>query len=145
MRNLTFCSSALRCNQCRKLKIRFVGLYLYICRKKGINPCINKNGEWSIMPTYDYRCEKCGEHFEYFQKMSAEPLSVCEKCGGHLVRLLGAGVGIIFKGSGFYCTDYKSKSGSPSSSSPSSSSSSSSSTESKTETKKETKSESKPA
>ncbi len=63
------------------------------------------------MPTYDYVCEKCGDHFEHFQKMSSEPLSVCEKCGGHLKRLIGSGVGIIFKGSGFYCTDYRSKSG----------------------------------
>ncbi|MBO4345669.1 MAG: FmdB family transcriptional regulator [Victivallales bacterium] len=64
------------------------------------------------MPTYDYVCEKCGDHFEHFQKMSSEPLSVCEKCGGHLKRLIGSGVGIIFKGSGFYCTDYRSKGGS---------------------------------
>ena len=63
------------------------------------------------MPTYDYVCEKCGDHFEHFQKMSSEPLSVCEKCGGHLKRLIGSGVGIIFKGSGFYCTDYRSKGG----------------------------------
>ena len=63
------------------------------------------------MPTYDYVCEKCGDHFEHFQKMSSEPLSVCSKCGGHLKRLIGSGVGIIFKGSGFYCTDYRSKGG----------------------------------
>ncbi len=63
------------------------------------------------MPTYDYVCEKCGDRFEHFQKMSSEPLSVCSKCGGHLKRLIGSGVGIIFKGSGFYCTDYRSKGG----------------------------------
>ena len=63
------------------------------------------------MPTYDYICEKCGDRFEHFQKMSSEPLSVCSKCGGHLKRLIGSGVGIIFKGSGFYCTDYRSKGG----------------------------------
>ena len=63
------------------------------------------------MPTYDYVCEKCGDRFEHFQKMSSEPLSVCAKCGGHLKRLIGSGVGIIFKGSGFYCTDYRSKGG----------------------------------
>ncbi len=61
------------------------------------------------MPTYDYICEKCGDRFEHFQKMSSEPLSVCSKCGGHLKRLIGSGVGIIFKGSGFYCTDYRPK------------------------------------
>lgn len=70
------------------------------------------------MPTYDYVCEKCGDRFEHFQKMSAEPLSVCSKCGGHLKRLIGSGMGIIFKGSGFYCTDYRSK-GSTSSNTPS--------------------------
>ena len=59
------------------------------------------------MPTYDYVCEKCGDRFEHFQKMSSEPLTVCEKCGGHLKRLIGSGMGIIFKGSGFYCTDYR--------------------------------------
>ena len=63
------------------------------------------------MPTYDYVCEKCGDRFEHFQKMSSEPLSVCSKCGGHLKRLIGSGVGIIFKGSGFYCTDYRPKGG----------------------------------
>ena len=63
------------------------------------------------MPTYDYVCEKCGDRFEHFQKMSSEPLSVCTKCGGHLKRLIGSGVGIIFKGSGFYCTDYRPKGG----------------------------------
>ena len=83
------------------------------------------------MPTYDYVCEKCGDRFEHFQKMSSEPLTVCSKCGGHLKRLIGSGVGIIFKGSGFYCTDYR-KSGSGASSSAS---------ESKAETKAETKTE----
>ncbi len=59
------------------------------------------------MPTYDYVCESCGDRFEHFQKMSSEPLTTCSKCGGHLKRLIGSGVGIIFKGSGFYCTDYR--------------------------------------
>ncbi len=52
-------------------------------------------------------CESCGDRFEHFQKMSSEPLTTCSKCGGHLKRLIGSGVGIIFKGSGFYCTDYR--------------------------------------
>ena len=85
------------------------------------------------MPTYDYVCEKCGDRFEHFQKMSSEPLTVCSKCGGHLKRLIGSGVGIIFKGSGFYCTDYR-KGGSGASASP---------TESKSETKTESKTETK--
>ena len=59
------------------------------------------------MPTYDYKCKNCGYTFEYFQKMSDEPLKVCEKCGGELVRLIGTGLTPIFKGNGFYETDYK--------------------------------------
>ena len=83
------------------------------------------------MPTYDYVCEKCGDRFEHFQKMSSEPLTVCSKCGGHLKRLIGSGVGIIFKGSGFYCTDYRKSGGGASASA----------SESKAETKTETKTE----
>lgn len=59
------------------------------------------------MPTYEYECTKCGEHFEYFQSIKDAPLTVCEKCGGELTKLLSAGTGLIFKGSGFYITDYK--------------------------------------
>ena len=59
------------------------------------------------MPTYEYECEKCGKHFEKFQNMSDEPLKHCPECGGTVRRLIGAGAGIIFKGSGFYETDYK--------------------------------------
>jgi len=62
------------------------------------------------MPTYDYKCLECGDTFEYFQSMKDEPLKVCKKCGGQLKRLIGAGLGPIFKGSGFYETDYKRKS-----------------------------------
>ncbi len=61
------------------------------------------------MPTYEYECEKCGYHFEKFQNMTDKPLSNCPECGGKVVRLIGAGSGIIFKGSGFYATDYKNK------------------------------------
>jgi len=59
------------------------------------------------MPTYEYLCESCGYKFEKFQNMSAEPLKECPKCGGKIKRLIGKGIGIIFKGSGFYSTDYK--------------------------------------
>ncbi len=59
------------------------------------------------MPTYDYECEKCGLSFERFQLMSAKPLRKCPECGGKVKRLIGTGAGIIFKGSGFYETDYK--------------------------------------
>lgn len=66
------------------------------------------------MPTYEYQCEKCGGEFEYFQSMSEPPKQVCEKCGGKLTKLLSAGAGLIFKGSGFYITDYKKQGTSPS-------------------------------
>jgi len=60
------------------------------------------------MPTYDYRCEKCGHTFDAFQRMSDDMLTECPECKEHaLKRLIGAGAGIIFKGSGFYETDYK--------------------------------------
>ena len=65
------------------------------------------------MPTYVYKCEKCGDRFEYFQSMTAPKLTKCEKCGGELRRLIGAGAGIIFKGKGFYCTDYNGKQNPP--------------------------------
>ena len=71
------------------------------------------------MPTYEYECEKCGGKFDLFQKMSDKPVSVCPQCGGAAIRLISAGSGIIFKGSGFYETDYKTKKGSKSDEPPS--------------------------
>ena len=62
------------------------------------------------MPTYDYKCSNCNHTFEYFQPMSAAPLTECPECKGNLKRIIGTGSGPIFKGSGFYQTDYKSKS-----------------------------------
>jgi len=64
------------------------------------------------MPTYDYECEKCGNRFEVFQSMSADRLTDCEdeNCDGKVKRLIGTGAGLIFKGSGFYETDYRSDS-----------------------------------
>lgn len=63
------------------------------------------------MPTYDYECDACGHKFEEFQNISAEPLVKCPNCGKKkLRRLFGAGAGILFKGSGFYQTDYRSDS-----------------------------------
>ena len=59
------------------------------------------------MPTYNYYCSDCGTHFSYFQKMSESPISSCENCDGALSRLITGGSGLIFKGSGFYITDYK--------------------------------------
>jgi len=64
------------------------------------------------MPNYDYECQKCGNRLEVFQSMNDAKLTDCriEGCGGELRRLLGTGGGIIFKGSGFYQTDYRSSS-----------------------------------
>ncbi len=60
------------------------------------------------MPTYAYACEGCGHKFDAFQSITAKPLRKCPACGKTtLKRLIGAGAGIIFKGSGFYCTDYR--------------------------------------
>jgi len=62
------------------------------------------------MPTYDYECQKCGYEFEAFQQMSAEPLKTCPECKGKVQRLIGTGAGLLFKGTGFYETDYRSES-----------------------------------
>lgn len=106
------------------------------------------------MPTYDYVCEACSHEMEVFQSISAKVLRKCPECDKlKLKRLIGAGGGLIFKGSGFYITDYRSdaykkkaeaekKSSSPESKSESSSSDAETGT--KTESKKETKKESKP-
>jgi putative FmdB family regulatory protein len=59
------------------------------------------------MPTYDYLCDDCGHEFEFFQSMTAEPLAECPNCAGNVKRKIGAGLSPIFKGSGFYQTDYK--------------------------------------
>ncbi len=59
------------------------------------------------MPTYEYKCLSCGKLFEYFQKITDDPINECEDCGGQLKRLISGGAGPIFKGSGFYQTDYK--------------------------------------
>ena len=63
------------------------------------------------MPTYEYQCDKCGHKFEKFQSMTANALRKCPQCGKQsLKRLIGTGAAIIFKGSGFYQTDYPSDS-----------------------------------
>ena len=62
------------------------------------------------MPTYEYICDKCKHEFERFQSIKSRPVRKCPKCGKLSVqRLIGAGAGIIFKGSGFYQTDYRSE------------------------------------
>lgn len=96
------------------------------------------------MPTYEYQCHKCGHTFEEFQSIKAEPLQKCIKkgCRGKVRRLIGAGAGLLFKGSGFYITDYRSegykkaaKAGDSSSSSSSESSTSTSTSTSGSESK----------
>lgn len=61
------------------------------------------------MPTYEYYCTSCGFEFEEFQSIAAEPISVCPKCNMEVKRKISGGTGMIFRGSGFYITDYKNK------------------------------------
>jgi putative FmdB family regulatory protein len=92
------------------------------------------------MPTYEYRCKSCGYEFEEFQSMSSDPSIMCPKCAKPtLKRLMSSGVGLIFKGSGFYQTDYK-----KSNTSSSSGTKSESKTESKSDSKPDSKQASKP-
>lgn len=64
------------------------------------------------MPTYEYECKSCGHRFEAMQSMSDDPLSDCPECGKQVRRIISAGLGIIFKGSGFYVTDNRGSNGS---------------------------------
>ncbi len=59
------------------------------------------------MPTYEYECKSCKYNFEKFQSIRDEPVKICPKCGKEVRKLIGRGSGVIFKGSGFYETDYK--------------------------------------
>lgn len=61
------------------------------------------------MPTYEYECGKCGHRFEKFQGINDPPVKTCPECRGRVRRLPGTGAGLIFKGQGFYITDYRSK------------------------------------
>lgn len=61
------------------------------------------------MPTYEYQCKQCAHKFEAFQQITEKPLRTCPKCQGPIRRLISSGAGIIFKGAGFYATDYRSK------------------------------------
>ena len=101
------------------------------------------------MPTYDYKCLACDVRFEKFQGITAPPIEDCPECGGKVKRLIGAGAGLIFKGSGFYTTDYRSdgykesaKKDKKESSDKSASSDKSEKKEKKTETSSESKSKS---
>ena len=59
------------------------------------------------MPTYTYRCNNCKHEYDAFQSIKDKALTKCNKCNGKVIRLIGAGAGILFKGSGFYLTDYR--------------------------------------
>lgn len=61
------------------------------------------------MPTYTYQCNQCSHTYDALQSITAEAHSTCPECGSEIHRLIGSGAGIVFKGSGFYVTDYKSK------------------------------------
>lgn len=102
------------------------------------------------MPTYDYHCTACSHRFELFQSITAKPVKKCPACNKSKVsRLLGTGAGMIFKGSGFYITDYRSEGyksaakaesgGKTESSSPATAKSDSSASTAKTETPKAAK------
>jgi putative FmdB family regulatory protein len=62
------------------------------------------------MPTYEYKCKKCNNIFEKLQSIKAKSIEKCPKCSGVVERIIGIGGGVLFKGSGFYQTDYRSKS-----------------------------------
>ena len=99
------------------------------------------------MPTYEYACSACGHHFEEFHSITAKPISKCPKCGKKKVqRLISAGAGFIFKGSGFYETDYRSEAYKTAAKADSAAPKSDAKSEStsKTDAKPDTKSESKP-
>lgn len=98
------------------------------------------------MPTYSYQCQKCETVLNVFHSMSATPRISCEQCGSRrMKRLIGSGAGIIFKGSGFYQTDYKNGSQKKSDESKGSDSKSESKSESKSDSKSESKPETKTA
>ncbi len=94
------------------------------------------------MPTYEYKCLACDIRFERFQGITAPPIEECPECSGKVKRLIGAGAGLIFKGSGFYITDYRSD-GYKESAKKDKKETSSKDTSSEKSGKKETKSESK--
>ena len=99
------------------------------------------------MPTYEYRCTACKHEFEEFQSMTAKALKKCPKCGKNaLERLIGTGAALVFKGSGFYQTDYRSESYKKAASSdkPAEAKPAETKTEAKTETKSESKAPAKP-
>ena len=97
------------------------------------------------MPTYDYECDACGHKFEKFQSITAAPIKKCPVCGKNKVRrLIGTGAGLIFKGSGFYITDYRDSSYKDKAKSESGGGDTKSESKSESKSGGETKSEAKP-
>jgi putative FmdB family regulatory protein len=98
------------------------------------------------MPTYDYRCSKCDHEWELFQSIKAEPVKKCPKCGKQgAKRVIGPGAAIVFKGSGFYQTDYRSDAYKKAAAADSKTSDSSSSKDAKSDSGSSAAKESKPA
>jgi putative FmdB family regulatory protein len=97
------------------------------------------------MPTYEYVCDACDHKFELFQSIKDDPVKKCPECGKKKVRrLFGTGAAVLFKGSGFYTTDYRSESYKKSAAADSKSESSGSSESKSSESKSESKTDSKP-
>jgi putative FmdB family regulatory protein len=96
------------------------------------------------MPTYEYRCAECGNEFEKFGRMSDPPVYACPACGAEAQRKMSAGAGLLFKGSGFYITDYRGDSYKKAAASDSASGGGESKGEGKGDSKAETKSAPKP-
>lgn len=97
------------------------------------------------MPTYDYRCNACGHEFELFQSMSDKVKRTCPECGKkELERLIGTGAALLFKGSGFYQTDYRSESYKKAAGADKPESKSDSKSENKSESKPQSKPDAKP-
>lgn len=98
------------------------------------------------MPTYDYECSACGHRFDKFQSITADPIKKCPECGRNTAkRLIGIGAGVIFKGGGFYETDYRSDSYKSDAKKDTGDGGGKSDSKSDAPTKSETKVESKPA
>ncbi len=124
----------------------FVCLFLFSgMSRRELSRDAVKSRRISNVPTYTYACSKCGHAFDVFHAMSAAPKVRCEKCKGTCKKQLGTGSGFIFKGSGFYETDFKDKKGTPEKKESGESKAAEAKPESKPEAKPAAKPEAKPA